>query len=58
MVFLSWKQFESDLFIILVQYKDTFFKCHDHKPRFEVRKLVMGSSKSQSFKIIDGKSFE
>jgi large-conductance mechanosensitive channel len=53
-VFLSWKLFESDLFMIVGQYKDTFFKCKNHKPGFAITKLVMASTKHQSFKIIDG----
>jgi hypothetical protein len=58
MVFLSWKLFEPNLLVILGQYEDTLFICRHDKPEFEIKKLVMFNSKSQSIGIIDGKSFE
>jgi hypothetical protein len=54
MVFLSWKLFEPNLLVILGQYEDTLFICRHDKPEFEIKKLVMFNSKSQSIGIIDG----
>jgi hypothetical protein len=54
-IFISWKQFETETLVILMQYKNKFIKCRHHKLHFQIQKLVMYSSQVQSFGIIDGK---
>jgi hypothetical protein len=53
-IFISWKQFETETLVILMQYKNKFIKCRHHKLHFQIQKLVMYSSQVQSFGIIDG----
>jgi hypothetical protein len=54
-IFISWKKFETETLVILMQYKNKFVKCRYHKPHFQIQKLVMYGSQVQSFGIIDGK---
>ncbi|KAJ3616853.1 hypothetical protein MTP99_009170 [Tenebrio molitor] len=52
-IFISWKKFETETLVILMQYKNKFVKCRYHKPHFQIQKLVMYGSQVQSFGIID-----
>jgi hypothetical protein len=54
-IFISWKQFETETLVILMQYKHKFIKCRHYKPHLQLQKLVMYSCQQQSFGIIDGK---
>jgi hypothetical protein len=53
-IFISWKQFETETLVILMQYKHKFIKCRHYKPHLQLQKLVMYSCQQQSFGIIDG----
>jgi hypothetical protein len=53
-VFISWKRFETETLVILMQYKDKFIKCRHHNPHIQIQKLVMYGSQLQLFGIIDG----
>jgi hypothetical protein len=52
-IFISWKKFETETLVILMQYKNKFVKCRYHKLHFQIQKLVMYGSQVQSFGIID-----
>jgi hypothetical protein len=53
-IFISWKRFETETLVILMQYKNKFVKCRHYKPHLQIEKLVMYGSQVQSFGIIDG----
>jgi hypothetical protein len=53
-IFISWKRFETETLVILMQYKDKFIKCRHHKPHIQIQKLVMYGSQLQLFGIIEG----
>jgi hypothetical protein len=53
LIFISWKLFETESLVIIMQYKNKFIKCR-HKPHLQIQKLVMYGSQVQSFRIVDG----
>jgi hypothetical protein len=54
-IFISWKQFETETLVILMQYKNKFVKCRHNESHIKIQKLVMFGSVQQSFGFIDGK---